>query len=524
MAAAQNLKALQMAEQLRRPHVWDAAEHQVQVLDPAFGPSVVAAATKRMALIWSDARSERKPIMFVNDSFLALTGFSREAVLGRDLALLLGDFTDRAALSSILVSLKSGADGNWQSQCRRADGSEFLAAIYLSPVHDDQEVVCQHFLSVVELGDQLDGPLTQRNQLHALYEKAPGFIATFQGPEHRFTFANASYDRLVGSRRLIGLKLAEAVPEIADPSFIDRLDDVFRTGEPFVGTEIPMTLIDPEGRPSQHYVDFVYQPVRSADDRITGLFCEGFNVTEQKIARDKVLALQSDLLHLSGVSAMETLATTLAHELNQPLAAIVNYTAGARRLIQADTVSPHQLVELLQLIGDSAERAGEIIRHLRSLTDREPPFRSVFDLQDVIGTCIRLAKLGGCENVDIVDAGRMGITLEGDPIQIQQVIINLLRNACEASIAAGNRSVGISTSVSGNIVTVAVRDSGAGVPANIVRAGFRRTSNGKPDGMGVGLSIARTIVDAHDGVLWLESSGAEGSSFAFSLPRIAKPA
>lgn len=509
-----------MAEQSEVPQSQEAAEDRVDDFRKALGPFVVAAVTTRMPMIFTDAQSDGNPLVFVNDSFLTLTGFSREAILGRELAFILGDVADRSTLSSIDAALESGTDGNWQLQCRRVDGSEFLASIYLSPVRDDQGITRQHFLSFVELGGQIDGLLTQRDELHAMYENAPGFIATTQGPDHRFSFANAAYERLVGRRSLTGLTVAEALPELAGQDFLELLDEVYGTGEPFAGTEVPITLSDADNKRVPHYINFVYQPVRAANGRITGLFCEGFDVTEQKLAQDEVLALQSDLIHLSRVSAMETMATTLAHELNQPLAAIVSYTAGTLRLIEAGTVTPGRLVELLQLIGESAERAGDLIRHLRSLTSRQKPARQVFDLQDAIRKCVRLAKLGGCEEVAIADPSSKGISLEGDPIQIQQVLINLLRNACEASRDAGHHSVEISVSTSDDSVTVAVTDSGAGVPADVQSAGFGWTTTTKPNGMGVGLSISRTIIEAHGGTLWLRSSGPDGSCFAFSLPKV----
>lgn len=504
------------------PDPQEAAERRVEDFRAALGPFVVAAVTTHMAMIFTDAQSGGNPVVFANDSFLALTGFSRDVVLGRHLTSLLADVTDRDARASITAALAAGTKGDWELRCRRADRGEFLAAISLSPVRDEHGVVRQHFLSFVDLGDPPAGSRTRRDELHALYEKAPGFIATWHGPEHRFTFANPAYERLVGRGGLTGLTVAEALPGLVGQQFLALLDDVYQTGTPFVGAEMPVAVSDADDRPRRRFVSFVYQPVRAADGGISGLFCEGFDVTEQKLARDEVLTLQADLIHLFGVSAMETLATMLAHELNQPLAAVVNYTAGARRLIQADAVGPDQLLDVLRLIDESAERAGEIIRHLRSLTDRETPFRSVFDLQEAIGRCIRLVKLGGCEDVHIADASAEGVVLEADPIQIQQVIINLLRNACDASTQAGNHAVGIATSLSGDTVTVTVTDSGAGVPADIVRAGFRWTPSHKSNGMGVGLSIARTIVDAHDGMLWLRSSGAGGSSFAFSLPRAGK--
>ena len=509
-----------MADLTEMLQAQEAAEGRVEAFRMGLGPFVVATETTRMPMIFADAQVAGRPLVFANDSFLALTGFARGEILGKDLAFLLGDVADKRNLLSISRALDAGTDGNWQLQCRRVDGSEFLAAIYLSPVRDDQHIIRQHFLSFIELGDQSDGLLAQRAELHALYDKAPGFIAISHGPDHRITFANASYERLLGRSNLVGLTVAEALPETADQGFTLLLDKVFATGVPFVGKDVPITITDADNQPAQRYINFIYQPVRDPRDRITGLFCEGFDVTEQKVARDDVLALQSEVIHLSRVSAMETMATTLAHELNQPLAAIVSYAAGARRLIEAGETGSSQVAEVLEMIGESSERAGEIIRHLRNLTARGTPRREAFELQDAVQKCLRLLAVIGCEDIDIVDDSVAGIVLEADSIQIQQVIINLLRNACEATRDAGNRLVRIATSVSEGKVTVTVTDSGGGVPPYLSRTGFRWTPTSKATGMGVGLSISRTIIDAHDGKLWLESSGSTGSCFAFSLPVI----
>lgn len=363
-----------------------------------------------------------------------------------------------------------------------------------------------------------------RGELHAIYEEAPGFIAMADGPDHRFTFANAAYKKFVGREELVGLSVAEALPWTVEQGFIALLDQVFASGQPFVGTELPISVPDGEGRLRQYHMNFIYQPVRDREGRTIGLFCEGFDVTEQKLARDKVAALQSELIYYSRVNAMETMATTLAHELNQPLTAIGNYTAGARRLIQAGDTGSEQLAEILQMIEESSERAGETIRHLRTLTMRGRSYSERFDLQDVIRKCVKLLKISVCESAEIVDASTPGIMVEADSIQIQQVIINLLRNGCEASVDAGNSRVEIGTSVSGGTVTVTVADSGAGVAAGALRADFQWTPTTKTDGMGVGLSISRTIIDAHGGRLWLESGGPEGSCFAFSLPEAAAEA
>jgi two-component system sensor kinase FixL len=483
------------------------------------GPFVTAAETTTMAMVFTDAESARNPLVFVNNSFLALTGFRREDVLGKDLSFILGHLADKVARSSIEIGIETAAAGTWEAPCRRADGSEFLSSVFVSPVRDKAGIVRQNFLSFVEVVAERDRGLAGRDELCALYEKAPGFIATTEGAKHCFTFANESYRRLVGRDNLVGKKVADALPEIVEQGFVELLDHVYETGRPFVARALPTSIRQaPGGEIALRYLDFVYQPVRNGNDQITGLFCEGFDVTAEKLARDQILTLQTELIHVSRVSAMETMATTLAHELNQPLTAITSYVAGFQRLIDAGEVSTGRLIDVLNAVAESSERAGNIVRHLREMTRSGVPSRERFDLSEAIAECLPLLQTGDCEGVQVIDECVQPITLEADRIQTQQVILNLLRNACEATHDAESQLVSIKTSSGEQFATIWVSDSGTGVPSGLAEAGFSWTQSSKATGMGVGLSISRTIVEAHGGKLWLERSGADGSCFAFSMP------
>ncbi|MEG3178678.1 ATP-binding protein [Sphingomonas sp. RB3P16] len=497
-----------------------AAEARVEPFRRALGPFVVAAETTRMPMIFTDAAGTLNPLVFVNDSFVALTGFVRAEIIGKDLLFLLGNVADRSSLSSIEEALADGRDGTWELQCRRADGSEFLAAVYLSPVRDEAGLIRQNFLSFVELGGHIDRMLKQRNEFHALYDQAPGFIATSEGPHHVFTFANASYKRLVGRDDLVGRGVAEVLPEIADQGFIKHLDQVFLTGEPFLGTSMPITLRSPGSETATlHYINFVYQPVRNASNQITGLFCEGYDVTAEREAAEDLALMQAELIHLSRVNAMGAMATTLAHELNQPLAAISTYVAGCQRLIDPAGANADRLREGLRATEEASQRAGDIIRHLRDLTRRGMSNRTRFDVKEAIGECVRLVGAGRADEVEIVDLSADGVTMVGDRVQIQQVVINLLRNACEAVATVDQHRVTIEASIVEGQVLVSVTDTGDGVPARAARGIFSWTESSKEDGMGLGLSISRTIVEGHSGRIWLDGSDKTGSTFCFSIPQ-----
>jgi two-component system sensor kinase FixL len=495
------------------------AEERVEHFRRALGPFVVAAETTRMPMIFTDAQVGRHPLVFVNDSFLALTGFQRGAVLGHGIASILGEVTDRGTLSDIETALDAGVDGTWDTQCRRVDGSTFMAAVFLTPVKDDQGVILQHFLCFVEVTGQVERLVETRNELHALYEQAPGFIATTDGPDHRFTFANASYRRLVERDVLVGLTVAEALPEVVEQNFIALLDAVYATGTPFVGTSRPIRIRGERGsEEALHYIDFVYQPVRDAGGHITGLFCEGYDVTAQRVAADKLSLLQSEVAHLSRVNAMGMMATTLAHELNQPLAAITNYASGAVHLLDPKAQHAEALSEALRAIAEASQRAGDIIRNVRELTRRGETVKSTFDFSTAVAECVRLIRAGGCPDVAIDNEVPPELRLWGDSIQIQQVLINLLRNACEAASASAARRVTVDAELKDGNIVVSVSDTGGGLSVEAARDIFSWGQSAKEGGMGLGLSISRTIIEAHQGRIWLEQTDDTGSRFCFAVP------
>ena len=361
--------------------------------------------------------------------------------------------------------------------------------------------------------------LSRRSEFHALYEHAPGFIATSEGPDHRFTFANAAYKRLVGRDDLVGRTVVEALPEIAEQGFVALLDQVFHSGEPVVGESAPMLLRDAAtGQLNRRYVSFVYQPVRNADKVITGLFCEGYDATQQRKSADALAALQDAMIHRARVNVMGMMATTLAHELNQPLTAIRNFAAGALRLAAPGAAVDDRHLTALHAIEDAAQRAASIIRNLRDMTRSRAPARVRFGLRSAAEECVRLVRATVEPGIGIQTRIAEDIEIVADRVQIQQVIINLLRNACEAVALAERKTVVVSAIQHAGELVVSVTDSGTGLSAETAEHAFSWSISAKEDGMGLGLLICRTIIEAHSGRIWLERNSAKGAVFRFALP------
>ncbi len=213
----------------------------------------------------------------------------------------------------------------------------------------------------------------------------------------------------------------------------------------------------------RRYADFIYQPVRDANHVITGIFCEGYDVTEIQEAATALRTIQTELIHVSRVNAMGTMATTLAHELNQPLSAIANYAAGALRLVEPDGRNAQQVAQALQAIDQSARRASGIIRALRDLTERRMPAREAFNIKRAVQEAINLVRISVSPDITIIDEVPANLTVHADHIQMQQAIINLLRNACGAVETAARREVTIAAIATPDDIIVRVCDTGGGV-------------------------------------------------------------
>lgn len=483
------------------------------------GPFVVAAETTRMPMIFTDAGGDNLQIVFANNSFLELFGRTREAILNRPLEEFLAASLDRLSHGSVKAALAQGKEGTWEVPCRCADGQTFLATLFTSPVRDGSGKLTHNFLSFVRSGEKGEGLVDRRDELNAIYADAPGFIAISEGPEHRYTFANAAYQRFVNCTDLVGRPFQQALPEIATPAVVDLLDNVFLTGRAYVGSDFKFSFFNENTGMAEHrYCDFVYQPIKSADGSVKGLFVEGYDVTEKHNTAVKMADLQREVIHLSRANAMGTMAATLAHEFNQPLTAIANYAETARQLIERDQASAQQTSHALDAIADLAHRTGEMIRNLRDLTAQRKSLWSNFDLGLAIAECIQLVTVGSNRSVEIDDHTSEAITVCADRIQIQQVIINLVKNGCESVDGDMIAKVAIHSSVKDEVVRVCISDNGIGVPLEAAEALFMFNNSSKDNGMGIGLSVSRTIIESHGGHIWLKNSSTAGSVFCFTLP------
>ena len=217
---------------------------------------------------------------------------------------------------------------------------------------------------------------------------------------------------------------------------------------------------------------------------------------------------------------MGEMASALAHELNQPLSAIANYLSGARRLLERAGVAEPRAGDALEKAADQALRAGEIIRRLRDFLSRGEGERRLENLPKLVQEACALALVGAKEHgvrVRYALAHDAEIVLV-DRVQVQQVILNLVRNAIDAMAEHQRRELLIETSaVEDGMAMVSVADTGPGVDETAAAKLFQPFVTTKASGMGVGLSISRTIVEAHGGRIWTEPNPGGGAVFRFTL-------
>lgn len=253
-----------------------------------------------------------------------------------------------------------------------------------------------------------------------------------------------------------------------------------------------------------------------------GRFFTGFvrDLSERQAAEARLQELQTELIHISRVTAMGEMASALAHELNQPLSAIANYLKGSSRLLARPDVDQARLHDALNKAADQALRAGEIIRRLRDFAARGETERRVESLVRIVEEASALALVGAKEHGVSV---RFTLSPEvdqvlADRVQIQQVVLNLIRNAMDAMVGTARRqlTIGVASGEPGMAV-VSVTDTGPGIAPAALDQLFQPFVTTKADGLGVGLSISRTIVEAHGGQIWAEPTTGGGATFRFSL-------
>lgn len=243
------------------------------------------------------------------------------------------------------------------------------------------------------------------------------------------------------------------------------------------------------------------------------------DMSERVEAYQRLNELQTELIHVSRVSAMGTMASALAHELNQPLTGIANYVSGARLLLQEkDATAIDAVLPVLADAADEVIKASELIRRLRRMVARGQVEVQTVELDALIRDALSLAipnsRLARVE----IEISVVGASVLGDPIQVQQVLVNLIRNAVEAMEERPVKRLELWSERLEGVYRLYVRDTGTGMPPQIAERLFTPFTTTKPDGLGVGLMISRTILEAHGGAISLFETGPQGTTMLIDMP------
>jgi C4-dicarboxylate-specific signal transduction histidine kinase len=244
-------------------------------------------------------------------------------------------------------------------------------------------------------------------------------------------------------------------------------------------------------------------------------------VTERKQAEEALLKAQAELAHVTRVATLGEMTASISHEINQPLGAMVNNANACLRWLAASKLE--EVRRSAMLVVADGHRAGEIIARIRALAQKAPPRKDWFDINKAIHEVIALARSevqGNRVSLKTQLAGNLPPIL-GDRVQLQQVLLNLMMNAIEAmrGVDEGPRDLWVdSERLESTDVLIAVRDSGSGLDPQSLDRLFEAFYTTKPDGLGMGLAISRSIIEAHGGRLWATANAPRGAVFQFTLP------
>ena len=420
-----------------------------------------------------------------------------------------------ALLGSIAGSTADALTGEWST------GSAIGAAVFLL-VGSAVAVGGEWFQRARRQADEVNRDLAAREaHLRSILETVPDAMIVIDEAGLIRDFSHTA-ERLFGwsAQEVAGRNVNMLMPSPYREEHDGYLQRYYRTGERrIVGTGRVVVGERKDG--STFPMELAVGEMRIGDER----FFTGFirDITERQMTETRLQELQTELLHVSRLTALGEMASALAHELNQPLSAIANYLSGSRMLLEREPIAADRIRNAVERATEESLRAGKIIRRLRDFVARGESEQRIESLPKMIEEASALALVGAKEHAIRVrfDFHPEVELVLADKVQIQQVVVNLIRNAVDAMAEMDGRGrrelvIGLAPA-EGGLVRVTISDTGPGIDDEIAGQLFQPFVTTKRDGMGVGLSISRTIVEAHGGRIRVEPNPTGGATFHFTL-------
>lgn len=337
----------------------------------------------------------------------------------------------------------------------------------------------------------------------------------------RITYVNPAFCRMIGyeAEELVGRAPPMPYWDPEDPPSLEERQQQILSGE-ITASGVERRLIRKNG---DHIDALVLDaPLIDAEGRHTGWMGSVLDITEEKRMRDFARQQEERLQATARLVTMGEMASTLAHELNQPLAAISSYSAGCLNHLERADADPAELKGILAKLSKQAQRAGQIIKGIHDFVRRSEPKRELMDLNALLREAVALVEPDARKHlVRIETALTEGLPpVAADRGMVEQVLVNLIRNGMDAmrETPASQRQLQVTTRMAGDQVTIDVADRGCGIPPEAAQRLFQPFFTTKAEGMGMGLNICRSIAELHRGKLGFEPRSGGGTIFTFSLP------
>lgn len=490
-----------IAEQLNRL-IDGASEYAIYMLD-----------ADGRVLIWN-AGAER------------LKGWSEAEVVGQDAAMFYpADTREDGKPRADLARVREQGWLEEEVWRLRKDGSEFLAHVSMSAVRDEAGRLIGYAKVLRDITDQRAAEQAVRasaEHLESILATVPDAMVVIDERGVIVSFSAAA-ERLFGWREdeVVGTTVKRLMPSPDNERHDSYIEHYLETGERrIIGLGRVVTGLRRDG--TTFPMELAVGETSGAGRRLFTGFCR--DLTERMRIQSRLEELQAELIHIARVTGMGAMASTLAHELNQPITAVVNYVQAVRSLLDRSQGCDMPMIhEALEDAASEALRAGQIVRRLRDFVARGEVEKTVEDLCVVVRESVALGLTGARDDgVEIsLDLPARGPLVLIDRIQIEQVIINLARNAVEATRAVvEGPHLWISViGLADGLARVTVADNGPGVAEPMVGQLFTAFVSTKIEGMGLGLSICRTIVEANGGRIWYEDRPGGGAMFHFTVMR-----